>query len=300
MAQGELKDYQEAEKWLWCNIENKIYNSNISPNWISEGDAFWYTTKTRKGNEYFLVDIKKKKKSQLFDHKRMADLVSTVLNKEYSTYDLKLSKVKLDQNKSISFQIDTSRLRVNLNDYSLVKQEKIKTENKTELSSPDKKKIAFIKDYNIYLRNIEANSEMPLSTDGNAQLSYGTSVSWYFVKNESAHQKDQFEIDATWSPNSRYLICAKYNRKHAKNLYMYKSSPEDGFRAEVHSYERPIAGDKDLTRISYTIFDTKTGSEIKCDLPENGVFLEYSFKWLNNTKAYTTRYYRGYQKRGTD
>lgn len=78
---------------------------------------------------------------------------------------------------------------------------------------------------------------------------------------------------------------------------MYKSSPKEGFRAEVYSYERPIAGDKDLTRISYVIFDTETGKEIKCDLPENGVFLEYGFKWLNKTKAYTLRYYRGYQKR---
>ena len=91
-GQGELKDYQEAEKWLWCNIEDKIYNSNISPNWIGEGDSLWYSTKTRKGQEYFLVDIKKKKKSQLFDHKRMAALISTTLKKEKSAFDLKLSQ----------------------------------------------------------------------------------------------------------------------------------------------------------------------------------------------------------------
>jgi len=296
-GQGELKDYQEAEKWLWSNIENKIYNTNIRPNWIGEGDSLWYSTKTRKGQEYFLVDIKKKKKNHLFDHERMASLLSTVLNKEFNIYNLKLRQVKVKGNKTISFQIDSSILSINKQDYSLVKHKKIKSSNKTELASPDKKKIAFIKDYNIYLKNVDKSNEKQLSTDGNAQLSYGTSISWYFVKNESASQKDQFEIDASWSPDSRYLICAKYNRKHTKSLYMYNSSPKEGFRAEVHSYERPIAGDKDLTRISYTIFDTETGTEIKCDLPENGVFLEYGFKWLNKTKAYTLRYYRGYQKR---
>lgn len=296
-GQGEFKDYQEAEKWLWSNIENKIYHTNISPNWIEEGDSFWYNTKTRKGQEYFLVDIKKKKKNHLFDHEKMATLLSSVLDKKISTYELKLDQVKLGKNQSISFQIDSSRLNINTNDYTLIKQEKIKVKNKTELVSPDKKKIAFIRNYNIYLKKDGKTGEEQLSTDGNAQLSYGTSISWYFVKNESANQKDQFEIDASWSPDSRYLICAKYNRKHAKNLYMYKSSPKEGFRAEVYSYERPIAGDKDLTRISYVIFDTETGKEIKCDLPENGVFLEYGFKWLNKTKAYTLRYYRGYQKR---
>lgn len=62
-GQGEFKDYQEAEKWLWSNIENKIYHTNISPNWIEEGDSFWYNTKTRKGQEYFLVDIKRRRKT---------------------------------------------------------------------------------------------------------------------------------------------------------------------------------------------------------------------------------------------
>ena len=296
-GQGELKDYKEAEKWLWCNIEDKIYNSNINPNWIGKGDSLWYSTKTRKGQEYFLIDIKKKNRSPLFDHKKMSALISSTLKKETSAFDLKLSKVKLDQNKNISFQIDSFSLSVNLENYSLVKKEKIKTDKKTELVSPNKKKIAFIKDYNIYLKSDGENSEVQLSTDGNAKLSYGTSISWYFVKNESANQQDQFEIDASWSPDSKYLICSKYNRKHTKNLYLYKSSPEKGFRAEVYSYERPIAGDKDLTRVSYAIFDTETGKEIKCDLPENGVFLEYGFKWLNKTQAYTLRYYRGYKKR---
>jgi dipeptidyl aminopeptidase/acylaminoacyl peptidase len=294
-AQGELKDYQEAEKWLWTNIESKIYNTNISPNWIGKGDSLWYSTKTRKGLEYFLVDIKNKKQQELFNHNKISKALASFTGKELKAYDLKLKKVQLKEQHKLHFALDTFLLSVDLNTYSVSKQEKPKKYKGSELPSPDKKKVAYIKDYNLFLKIGEEAKQ--LTTDGNAELSYGTSVSWYFVKNESANQKMEYEIDAYWSPDSRYLICAKYNRKHTQKLFMYKTTPKDGFRAEVYSYERPIAGDKDLTRVCYTIFDTETGKQVDCDLPENATFLEYGFKWKSNTKAYTLRYYRGYQKR---
>jgi len=294
-AQGELKDYQEAEKWLWCNIEDKIYNSNIHPNWIGEGDSLWYSTKTRKGLEYFLVDIKGKKKSMLFDQEKLGKQLSELTGKEAKPFDLKLKSIKLINKTQLQFALDTFLLEADLNTYKISTREKPQKYNEQQLVSPDKKKVAYIKEYNLFLK--EDEQEKQLTTDGNESLSYGTSISWYFVKNESANQKMEYEIDAYWSPDSRYLICAKYNREHTQKLYMYKSTPKKGFRAEVFSYERPIAGDKDLTRVCYSIFDTKTGKKIDCDLPENATFLEYGFQWKSNTKAYTLRYYRGYQKR---
>ena len=294
-AQGELKDYQEAEKWLWCNIEDKIYNTNIYPNWIGKGDSLWYKTKTRKGLEYFLVDIKGKKKSALFDQVKLGKQLSEFTGKETKAFDLKLKSIKLIHKTRLQFALDTFLLEADLKTYKISTRKKPQKYNGQELVSPDKKKVAFIKDYNLFLK--EGEEEKTLTTDGNDTLSYGTSISWYFVKNESANQKMEYEIDAYWSPDSRYLICAKYNRKHTQKLFMYKSTPKDGFRAEVYSYERPIAGDKELTRVCYAIFDTETGKKIDCDLPENATFLEYGFQWKSNTKAYTLRYYRGYQKR---
>jgi hypothetical protein len=286
-AQGELKDYQEAEKWLWNNIESKIYKSNIYPNWIGKGDSLWYSTKTRKGTEYFLVDIKNKKQQELFDHQKMSEILSSYTGKELKSYGLKLKSIKLKNQKELDFKLDTFLLSVDLVSYNVSKRDKPKKYTSQELVSPNKEKIAFIKDYNLFLKS--GDEKKQLTTDGNEELSYGTSISWYFVRNESQNQKMEYEIDAYWSPDSRYLICAKYNRKHTQKLFMYQCKPKDGFRAEVYSYERPIAGDKDLTRVSYVIFDTETGKTIDCDLPENATFLEYGFKWKSNTKAYTLR-----------
>ena len=295
-GQGTLKDYQEAEKWLWCNIGDKIYNTNIRPNWIAEGDAFWYSTNTRNGVEYFHVDLKKKKKKALFNKEKLAAKLSTFANKEFLAKDLKLNNVKYTK-ENLQFEIDTFLLALDLKTYTISKREKPVKRTPQELVSPNKKRIAFIKDYNLFIKNADGSKESQLSKGGNPTLSYGTSVSWYFIKNESAKQEMQYEIDAYWSPDSKYIICAKYNREHSENLYMLKTTAEEGFRAEVYSYDRAIAGDPKLTVVSYTVFDAETGKEIKSDLAENATFLEYGFQWKSDTKAYTLRYERGYQKR---
>lgn len=294
-AQGGEKAYQEAEKWLWYNVRPKIYNGEITPNWIGSGDSLWYRTHTRKGTEYFLVDIKHRKKSALFNPQKLTDALNKVSKKEHKPYELALANLQVINSNKITFKLDTNRFSYDLKHGVLKQLEKQPERKVDEVISPNGKKIAFIKDYNIFMKIGDKTTQ--LSFDGTEKNSYANNISWYFIKNESKHQPMQYEIDAHWSPNSRYLLCAKYNRKNAEKLYMYKSLPESGFRAEVFSYDRPIAGDKELTKVSYVVFDTETGKKIACDLPENATFLEYGIQWKSPTEAYLTRYYRGWQKR---
>ncbi|WP_461643853.1 S9 family peptidase [Labilibaculum euxinus] len=296
-AQGELKDYQEAEKWLYYNSRAKVYNSGIQPNWIGKGDSLWYSTKTRKGNEYFLADLKKKQKTPLFDHAKLAEKVSEFLHKEYKAYDLKLTGLSLKGRDTLKFTVDTSCFTINLKNYQLKSAANPEKRNITELPAPNNKQIAFIKDYNIYLKDKDGSNIVPLSTDGCETLSYGNSIPWEFVRNESKKQDVEYGISAYWSPDSKYLICSKFNRKEAQNLYMYHSSPEKGLRAEVYSYERALAGDTCLAKTSYVIFNIESGKQIECDLPEYASFLEGGFEWKSNKHAYIIRYQRGYQTR---
>ena len=296
-AQGELKDYKEAEKWLWCNIPDHIYYDKISPNWIDNDSKIWYEAKTRKGQEFFLVDIKKKSKKELFNK---AKLISS-LNKYFKTKEynqkLKLNKVYY-KNDTLFFSIKKNRLKISLKDYTLSEITKNKNRLKShEKKSPDGKFIAYIKEYNLFIKNLKTGKSKQLTHDGNKELSYGTSISWYYVHNENANKPIKYSIDATWSPDSKYLICAKYNRKHTKKLYMYKTSPQKGHRAQVYSYERPIAGDSLITQICYSSFNIETGKQINCKLKPIASFLNYGFKWKNNTTAYSLRYSRGYKNR---
>lgn len=53
------QDYQKAESFMGYNTAKFIDNTISPPNWL-EGDQFWYTKKTAKGLETYLVDPAKK------------------------------------------------------------------------------------------------------------------------------------------------------------------------------------------------------------------------------------------------
>jgi len=289
-----LNTYNEAEKWL--NISDKIYKSNISCNWIGEGNKFWYSAKTSKGLEYFLVDIRKKSKKQFLNKESLSSLLNTKFKLNISANDLKLRDLSFIDGDLVKFKVDTLCLELNLSNYKI---KSISPEKKIEVYeslSPDKKKIAFIKDYNLYVKDISTSNIEQLSFDGDKDISYACSLSWYFVRNESLQQKDEYEIDVKWSPDSKYIISTKYNRKKSSKLFLYQSNTKKGFRAQVHSYDRALAGDKDLTRVSYAIFDIEKNSQIETNIPENASFLEYPFQWKTNTLAYMHRYIRGYKE----
>ena len=56
------QDYQKAESFMGYNTAKFIDNTISPPNWLA-GDQFWYTKKTAKGLETYLVDPAKKTKT---------------------------------------------------------------------------------------------------------------------------------------------------------------------------------------------------------------------------------------------
>jgi len=298
-AQVNENEYLQAEKFLSGNIRDIIYNSSAYPNFTTIEGNFWYKAKSRQGQEFFYVNAKKKSKQHAFDHEKMAIKLNEILKKEYTAWDLPFRSIQYkEKDFAFTFNIDTAKFEYNLKKKELKQVEKKKTWKQTERLSPDKKKLAFIKDYNLWIKDLESGKEIQLSTDGRYKYDYAASISWYYTKNESLGKEEEYEIDAYWSPDSKKIIVPRFNRDHARKLYMYKTQPEKGFRAEVFSYERPIAGDSLVTTKEYVLFNTETNTQTNIDIEPFAEFTSWGLNWFkNSSKAYIIKYSRGYQSR---
>lgn len=83
--------------------------------------------------------------------------------------------------------------------------------------SPDGKWQAFYRDNNLQLRSLEDNEEFSLSTDGNADDSYGGRF--------------------YWSPDSTKLVCVRTKKGDTNKVYYVESSPRDQLQPKLHSYD---------------------------------------------------------------
>lgn len=291
--------YRQAEQFLSFNLKKKLYNQYLNAQWTGNNNL-WFKTVTRRGTEYLFVKSRTGKKSQLFNQQLLAKRLSKELNKDITPFALGISDVKYsEKSKALSFKKDEYNWIFDIKKGKLSKEDKIEKSNPLNSISPDKQYTVEVKNHNLILTNNNTKQTKNLTNNGTATYGYGESLSWYFVKNESKNTPDKFDIEVYWTNNSKKIIVPRYNREHARKLYMYRSLPDDGTRASILSYERPIAGDSLVATVDYVIIDINTGNITKVDLKPNAAFLGtyiYTTK-DNNNKAYRVQFNRGYQSR---
>lgn len=114
--------------------------------------------------------------------------------------------------------------------------------NPNEAASPDGKWVAFVKDRNVFMRASEdANEPVQLSTDGEPEDAYG---------------------NVTWSPDSQKVIAWRVEPGDQKEVYLIRSSPKGGGRAELERSPYALPGDK-FPRYELNLFDVATHGQIK-------------------------------------
>ena len=128
-AQGQLADYRRSVA-IDTLFANKVYHAPDDFSWSSE-HLVWYDTQTREGRRYFLVQPDKKLKREAFDHSRLAQSLSGLLNKEISGDSLRIRDLEFQEDlSSFSFRADSLRISASLDDYDLEIVDTIKREDR--------------------------------------------------------------------------------------------------------------------------------------------------------------------------
>ena len=71
-AQVTRADYARAERFLSHNARKLVFTMEAAPNWIENGDRFWYSAHARAGKTFVIVDPAAGSSAPAFDHQRLA------------------------------------------------------------------------------------------------------------------------------------------------------------------------------------------------------------------------------------
>lgn len=96
-AQGTAEDYKRAFSYP-DRMKDKVFHSNVTPQWIGKSNKFWYINYTLDGRTYLLVDAKNKTKTVLFDHIKLAEKLSESTKKKVELTQLSLPSLKVSDN----------------------------------------------------------------------------------------------------------------------------------------------------------------------------------------------------------
>ena len=65
-----------------------VHSTTVNPNWLQNGNRFWYQYKTTSGSNYYLVDADQRSKSKLFDNAKMAKWLTEITKDPYDAQHL--------------------------------------------------------------------------------------------------------------------------------------------------------------------------------------------------------------------
>ena len=252
---------------LSANVSGNVYKSKINPNWSKENSYFWYRNNLAKGQiEFVLVDLNKGVRRLAFDHKKLANSLSNIANNKVRPEQLPINDLGFNlKDNTTSFRAMGKFYSCDLNTYELTQIERpkalIKEKNpepkkpeekrsnsdrpKREIS-PDGRWKAFVRDYNLFVRETDGVNEIQLSKDGDKGNSYQ---------------------EPYWAPNSNNLIAFRVNPDEVGEVHLHESSPKGGGRAKLYTRRYALPGDK-FTEHELNWFDIENKKHSK---PEVGI-----------------------------
>jgi dipeptidyl-peptidase-4 len=138
--------------------------------------------------------------------------------------------------------------------------------------SPDGKYVAFVRDNNIFLTDLENNTEQQLTADGIPNKIINGTADWVYEE-EFSFTKGFF-----WSPDSKKIAYLKFDESDVK---LFQLEYFNGLYPEWYKYKYPKAGE-DNAIVSVHVYDLAAQSNTQIDTgAETDIYLP-RLKWTKN------------------
>ncbi|HEY0246542.1 MAG TPA: DPP IV N-terminal domain-containing protein, partial [Mucilaginibacter sp.] len=265
------KDYEHAESMMNYNTDPLVdRNVGIHPNWLPD-DRFYYRTPVAQGNEFIVYNPAKGTHAAAFDHQKLAAALSTATGKQYQAADLPFQSISFtDDGKGVIFQVDGKQWKFDTKtnavtaDDSPVKtvtvtaggrgrgaRGNIRGGNPNENLSPDGKKAAYIKDFNLWVRDVQTNQETQLTTDGAKDDGYATDNAGWAASDRAI---------LVWSPDSKKIATFKQDEGKVNSMYLVNTKVG---APNLKAWKYPFPGDKEIPMLERVIIDVDNPKVIK-------------------------------------
>jgi dipeptidyl aminopeptidase/acylaminoacyl peptidase len=244
-------DYTRAESMLTYNTEPLVDHGPVRANWIS-GDQFWYRTLTPQGSQFILINPVKGTRAPAFNQQKLADALSTATGKKHEAALLPFQSINYTaDNKAIIFKAAGKQWKYDLQSAQLsaddskiaINADRPGRGKNTESVSPDGKKAVFIKDYNLWLRDVTTNKQTQLTTDGVKNFGYAT---------DNAGWQSSDAAIVAWSPDSKKIATFKQDERNVGDMYLVTTNVG---HPVLKAWKYPLPGDEQIATIKRVIIN---------------------------------------------
>jgi dipeptidyl-peptidase 4 len=124
-----------------------------------------------------------------------------------------------------------------------------------EVVSPDGKRSVFIRDWNLWVKDIESGKETQLTKDGIENYGYATDNAGWRKSNRPI---------VLWSPDSKKVATYQQDQRHVSDMYLVTTNVG---APRLEAWKYPLPQDEKIIMIRRVIIDVETGSVTDLKIP---------------------------------
>jgi dipeptidyl-peptidase 4 len=257
-------DYSRAANLLTARTVSLVDHAIEGATFIGD-DRFWYLDSENGLPTLMVADAARRTKSAAYDQIRMAAALHAAGLEETDPKHIRPEEFDLlDDGRSVRIIVSGIRYKCALGAAYRCSVELAGPAGTTKPSlndasladfSPDGKRAVFLRDWNLWVREIATGAEKQLTTDGVKDYGYATdNAGWIHSENAIV----------VWSPDSKML--ATFQQDQRKTGEMYTVSSSIG-HPHLETWKYPLVGDKDVTMIERVIIDVDAAKVTRLKMP---------------------------------
>lgn len=242
-------DYARAERMLAHKTTPLVDHAASNITWLDDA-SFWFKDHDAKGDHFLRFDVSSGKAAPLFDHDRLAKALSKAGGEPVKADKLPLREYAATTEDAIEIRMGERRFVCQAKQSKcIVKQGKESKE--PGVLSPDKRSEAFIRSWNLWLREVASGKETQLTRDGVEDYGYAT---------DNAGWTHSDKAILVWSPDSSKIATFQQDQRKTGGMTLVGTNVG---HPKVESWKYPMVGDKDVTMIERVIVDVGTHEVVR-------------------------------------
>jgi len=139
--------------------------------------------------------------------------------------------------------------------------------------SPDGKQVAFVKNNNLFVKNMNANKTTQITNDGKWNYIINGNCDWVY------EEEFGFSKAFEWSKNSSYIAFYRFDESKVKS---YTFTQYDSLYPTQYTYKYPKPGEPN-SAIDIVIYNTTTGKKATVDIGKEKDIYIPRIKWIAST-----------------
>ncbi len=251
-------DYARAERFVGYNTTPLVEHAVQSVTWL-DNDHFWYRDHDASGDHYLRFDTATGKAEPAFNQARLATALSKLVGKPVDASKLGLTNFIVTADGRLDVDLRGKHYLCDLKAAAVCTAGKDEDAsgvgNEPGVLSPDKRSEAFVRDWNLWLRDVATGKETELTIDGVENFGYAT---------DNAGWKHTNKAILVWSPDSKQIATFQQDQRKTGDMVLVGTNVG---HPKVEKWKYPLVGDKDVTMIERVIVDVDSRKVLRLKMP---------------------------------